>query len=206
MCVCVCVCVCDQFLLFLLQDINGCISVQTITERLVLDIVVSSSAEHDSRNLDTPSFPPSLSSPTLSMIVETWTLSPFPPLFPHPPFLLFSHCLQKSHRSDWDNIYKQRKILVRTNSPIKAPLLALPYGKPPLPSTFHFLYFFIPSLLLSSPFLSLPSFPLLPPPPERNNRKGLERKRRRERMKGMGRKGEGREGEEFLPFSFLHTL
>ena len=155
------------------------------------------------------------------MVVETWTLPPFPPLFPHPPFLLFSRCLQKSHRSDWDNIYKQRKILVRTNSLIKAPLLALPYGKPPLPSTFHFLCFFIPSLppsfffFLSPSFLSLPPSPflslslpflLLPPPPERNNRKGRERKRRRERMKEMGRKGEGREGEEFISLSSFYTL
>ena len=155
------------------------------------------------------------------MVVESFLFSPPPPLSlslslslsvslslflsPYPPFFLFSHCLQKSHGSDWDNIYKRSKMLVRTNAPIKAPLLALPYGKPPLPSTFNFLYFlsssflfFLPLPFLSSPLLSSPflTFPLLPPPPERNDREG---------MKEIGR-GKGGKGRNFFLLFSSYSL
>ena len=47
--------------------------------------------------------------------------------------------MQKNkNRPDWDRIYERSKALSRTNNPIKAPLLALPYGKPPLPSKYMY--------------------------------------------------------------------
>ena len=46
--------------------------------------------------------------------------------------------MQKNkNRPDWDRIYERSKALSRTSNPIKAPLLALPYGKPPLPSKWY---------------------------------------------------------------------
>ena len=41
--------------------------------------------------------------------------------------------LQKSRKPDWDKVYRVHPILAHTKTPIKAPLLALPYGKPNLP-------------------------------------------------------------------------
>jgi hypothetical protein len=41
---------------------------------------------------------------------------------------------KNKNRPDWDRIYEKSKALSRTSNPIKTPLLALPYGKPPLPS------------------------------------------------------------------------
>lgn len=41
---------------------------------------------------------------------------------------------QKSKKPDWDVVYERYRILTRTDIPIKTPLLALPYGKPNLPS------------------------------------------------------------------------
>jgi myosin X len=40
--------------------------------------------------------------------------------------------IKNAHRPDWERIYQAQKILCRISTPIKAPLLALPYGKPPL--------------------------------------------------------------------------
>lgn len=44
-----------------------------------------------------------------------------------------SPSLQKSRKQDWDKVYQVHPILAHTKTPIKAPLLALPYGKPNLP-------------------------------------------------------------------------
>ena len=41
--------------------------------------------------------------------------------------------VQKSRKPDWDKVYRVHPILAHTKTPIKAPLLALPYGKPNLP-------------------------------------------------------------------------
>lgn len=70
--------------------------IQTMTERLVLEIIVCKHFSYCTINIT------------------------------------FSY--QKSRQPDWDNIYGRHKILLRTNEPIKSPLLALPYGKPKLPS------------------------------------------------------------------------
>lgn len=43
---------------------------------------------------------------------------------------------KNKNRPDWDRIYEKSKALSRTSNPIKTPLLALPYGKPPLPSEY----------------------------------------------------------------------
>ena len=79
--------------------------------------------------------------------------------------------LQNSQQPDWDRVYLTHRILSRINTPIKAPLLALPYGKPPLPSECSSISPASPlppphsPHLLSHPSISLisslpPSFPL----------------------------------------------
>jgi len=49
-------------------------------------------------------------------------------------FVLFLF-VQKSRKPNWYTVYKSQPILTHTKTPIKAPLLALPYGKPELSLT-----------------------------------------------------------------------
>ena len=57
------------------------------------------------------------------------------PLWLTPQYYSLLFCVQKNkNRPDWDRIYEKSKALSRTGNPVKTPLLALPYGKPPLPS------------------------------------------------------------------------
>ena len=57
------------------------------------------------------------------------------PLWLTPRYYSLLFCVQKNkNRPDWDRIYEKSKALSRTGNPVKTPLLALPYGKPPLPS------------------------------------------------------------------------
>ena len=59
-----------------------------------------------------------------------------------------THTLQqKSRKPDWDRIYERSKALSRTGNPIKVPLLALPFGKPPLSSMCVCVYFHMHSQL-----------------------------------------------------------
>jgi hypothetical protein len=47
--------------------------------------------------------------------------------------MVLSLFVQKSRKTDWDKVYDAHPILAHSCTPIKAPLIALPYGKPNLP-------------------------------------------------------------------------
>jgi len=77
--------------------IDNCPPIQTVTERLVLHIIVR--------------------------FIEFL-------------YNAFMHSfLQKSRKPTWYTVYKSQPVLTHTKTPIKAPLLALPYGKPELSLT-----------------------------------------------------------------------
>ncbi len=62
---------------------------------------------------------------------------PFPLSPPVPSYCLSLCFTQKnSHYPDWDLIYDRYKIMAHSSQSIKSPLLALPYGKPPLTSMY----------------------------------------------------------------------
>ena len=89
----------NKWIIALQDAIDSSQPIQTLTERLILSLIVSSFYTHNT--------------------------NPFKML----PLL----SPQKSRKPDWDKVYDAHPILAHTKVPIKAPLLALPYGKPNLP-------------------------------------------------------------------------